>query len=100
MKDQILVGNLTGIIRDINEEYPGENTFTEFEKIMIASKLLELTMLKNALVLSSTDKYPGALEMIAIELKQIQVNTSSLNEIVECMDQHAEIISRETGLSE
>jgi len=62
---KVKIDTYNGIAKQLKEEYP---KLSDFEILSLAIQIQRNQILENGLVVSSSDKYPSALEAIAIAL--------------------------------
>lgn len=58
------------VIRNLTKSIKQEYKISDYEALTIALKIEENELFRKAHVISSDDKYPSALEKIAIELSE------------------------------
>ncbi len=76
---KISIEDYDGIAKRLKEEY---SKLSDFETLSLAIQIQRNQIIQSGLVVSSSDKYPSALEAIAIALGYQERNSSTITDVL------------------
>jgi hypothetical protein len=76
---KVKIDTYNGIAKQLKEEY---SKLSDFEILSLAIQIQRNQILENGLVVSSSDKYPSALEAIAIALGYEESNAVTITDVL------------------
>ncbi len=85
---RIEIENYSRIAKELKEEY---SKLSDFEALSLAIQIQRNQILENGLAVSSSDRYPSALEAIAIALGYEGSNSATITDVLRNIGNREEV---------